>query len=120
MAETLDRGVLADLCQAVGDDPAFIDDLVDTYLADAPGHLAAIDGAVEAADAAALVVPAHTLKGNSTTIGAAALAELARTLEEGGRRGELDGATGVAASARAEFDRVVAALEAGRTARWAR
>src|SRR5262245_12625570 len=120
MAETLDRTVLAELCEAVGDDPEFIDDLVDTYLSDAPGHLAAIDGAVEAGDAVALVIPAHTLKGNSTTIGAAALAELARTLGEAARRGDVDEAAGVAPTARSGFDRLVPALGAARAARWAR
>ena len=65
------------------------------------------------------MLPAHTLKGNSTTIGAMQLAELARSLEERGRRGQMDGADDDAAAAGAELDRVVAALDAARAARWA-
>ena len=120
MAETLDVTVLAELREAVGDDPVFIDQLVDTFLAEAPGFLVAIDAAVAAGSPSALVLPAHTLKGNSTTIGAMQLAELARSLEERGRRGQMDGADDDAAAAGAELDRVVAALDAARAARWAR
>jgi len=119
MADTLDRSVLAELLEAVGDDPAFIDQLVDTFLAEAPGFLVAIDVAIAAGDAAAVVVPAHTLKGNASTIGANGLASVGRSLEERGRRGETDGAGGDAATARDELARVVTALDAARAARWA-
>jgi len=119
MAETLDPAILAELCEAVGDDSEFVDSMVDTYLAEAPGFLAAIDAAVAAGDAGALLVPAHTLKGNSTTLGVQRLAEIARSLEERARGGSLDGAADDAAAARAELDRAVAALATARAARWA-
>ena len=119
MAETLDTAVLAELLEAVGDDPAFIDQLVDTFLGEAPGFLAAIDEAVAAGDATRVVVPAHTLKGNASTIGATGLAAIARSLEERGRRGDTDGAGDDAAAARDELARVVAALDVARAARWA-
>ncbi|HEY6569849.1 MAG TPA: Hpt domain-containing protein [Candidatus Limnocylindrales bacterium] len=118
MAETLDAAVLAELLEAVGDDPAFVDELVDTFLAEAPGFMSAIDGAVAAGDAGALLVPAHTLKGNASTIGAGRLAEISRTLEERARRGDLDGAGSDAAAARAELAHVVTALDAQRARRW--
>ena len=118
MAETLDPTVLAELLEAVGDDPAFVDELVDTFLAEAPGFLAAIDAAVGDGDAGRLLVPAHTLKGNAATIGAGRLAEVSRTLEERARSGDLDGAAADAAEARAEMDRVVVALDAARARRW--
>ena len=85
--------MLADLREAVGDDPVFIDQLVDTYLAEAPGFLVAIDRPSRRGARPCLVIPAHTLKGNSTTIGAMHLAELARSLEERGRRGQMAGRT---------------------------
>jgi HPt (histidine-containing phosphotransfer) domain-containing protein len=118
MADTLDPTVLAELLEAVGDDPAFLDQLVDTFLAEAPGYLAAIDAAVAAGDATGVVVPAHTLKGNAATIGAGELAAVSRGLEERGRRGETDGAAADATEARAELARVVDALAAARTRRW--
>ena len=66
----------------------------------------------------ALLIPAHTLKGNSTTMGVMRLAEIARSLEERARSGSLDGADDEAAAARAELDRAVAALATARAARW--
>ena len=118
MAETLDRAVLAELLEAVGDDPAFIDQLVDTFLAEAPRYLAAIDEGVAAGDATRVVVPAHTLKGNASTIGATELAALSRSLEERARRGETQGDAADAAAVRNELTRVVAALDVARAARW--
>jgi HPt (histidine-containing phosphotransfer) domain-containing protein len=119
MADTLDTAVLAELLEAVGDDPTFIDQLVDTFLGEAPGFLAAIDDAVAAGDPARVVVPAHTLKGNAATIGATELTAIARSLEERGRQGERGGAAADAAAARGELARVVAALDVARAARWA-
>ena len=118
MAETLDAAVLAELLEAVGDDPTFVDELVDTFLAEAPGFLAAIDAAVADGDAGRLLVPAHTLKGNAATMGAARLAEISRTLEERARNGDLAGAGVDAAAARTEMARVVTALDAARARRW--
>ena len=67
---------------------------------------------------ARLLVPAHTLKGNASTIGAGRLAEISRTLEERARNGDLDGAGVDAAAARAELGRVVTALAEARARRW--
>ena len=118
MAETLDRATLAELLAAVGDDPAFVGELVDTYLADAPGQLDAIDAAIAAGSPDALVRPAHTLKGNSLNLGALELAEVARSLEMTARGGTIDGAADGAAAARAELARVRSALETARAEGW--
>jgi HPt (histidine-containing phosphotransfer) domain-containing protein len=88
----LDRGVLADVQASVNDDADFVADLVRTYLADAPSHLADIDTAIAADDAAALVRPAHTLKSSSATVGAMRLSARARRLEMAGRSGTIDDA----------------------------
>lgn len=119
MPETLDRAVLADLLEMVGDDPEFVAELVDTFVADAAGHVAAMEAAVEAGVPADLLRPAHTLKSNSLNLGAAALAAISRALEEQARAGSLDGAAGRVAAAREELGRVVAALERARTDAWA-
>ena len=118
MAETLDLATIGELLDAVGGDDTFVDDLVDTFLADAPALLVAIDEAVAADDAEALVGPAHTLKGNSLTLGALELAAVARTLEEEGRQGDLSRAADDAARARAELGRVADALQGARETRW--
>ena len=86
----LDRSVLAELLASTGDDPAFVRELLETYLAETPEQLDAIRTAVEADDSAALVRPAHTLKSSSATLGAMRLSAIGRELEMGGRSGELE------------------------------
>ena len=86
----LDRSVLASLVDAVDGDRAFVVDLVETYLVDAQHQLDELGAALEAGDAAATVRPAHTLKSSSATIGAMAVAELARGAEAAGRDGTVD------------------------------
>lgn len=85
----VDEGVLADLLASTGDDPAFVRELLETYLAETPEQLEAITAAIGADDAAALVRPAHTLKSSSATLGAMQLSTLARELEMAGRAGGL-------------------------------
>ena len=100
----LDEAVLAELRATTGDDPAFVRDLVETYLADALVQLDDIAAAVDGSDAAALVRPAHTLKSSSATVGAMRLASVARRLEMSGRSGALgDGANADLESARGEW-----------------
>jgi HPt (histidine-containing phosphotransfer) domain-containing protein len=85
----VDETVLAELLASTGDDPAFVRELLETYLAETPDQLAAIRAAIEADDAEALVRPAHTLKSSSATLGAMRLSALARELEMAGRSGSL-------------------------------
>jgi two-component system, sensor histidine kinase and response regulator len=107
---TLDLAVLAALSASVGDDDAFVADLVETYLDDGATQLEGIGQAVKAGDAEALVRPAHTLKSASLTVGAARLGEISRGLEQLGRSGTTAGAGDLAADARAEWEGVVPAL----------
>lgn len=106
------------LVEMVGDDPAFVDELVDAYLEDAPRQLAAARAAIEAGSAQELVRPAHTLKSNSANVGAATLGALCRGLEEQARAGTTDGAAARLDAVELEYARVVDALAALRAARW--
>jgi HPt (histidine-containing phosphotransfer) domain-containing protein len=108
----LDLAVLETLRESVGGDDAFVADLVETYLADSREQLAAIERAVEADDAGALVRPAHTLKSASFTVGAARLGELSRTLEQNARAEDLDGVDGIVREARDEWRAASEALNA--------
>lgn len=119
MAETLDRVALAGLLEMVGDDPEFVTELVDTFLADARVHLEAMAAAVASGSAEELLRPAHTLKSNSLNLGAEELAAIARSLEEGARAGSIEGAADRVAAARDEFARVVDALDRARADAWA-
>jgi two-component system, sensor histidine kinase and response regulator len=113
-APILDPGVLDELRAATGDDEAFIQDLVATYLAEAPTNLEAITAALAAGDVSELVRPAHTLKSSSASIGAMRLAAISRRIEEAGRRGRLDGVAGDLAEASGAWNETVVALtEAG-------
>ena len=115
---TLDQAALADMLEMVGNDEAFVGDIVDTYLADAPAQLTGMELALEAADLETLGRHAHTLKGNSLSVGATTLAEIARGLETRSRAGDAADARTRIAAAAAEFGRVTRALEDARARGW--
>jgi HPt (histidine-containing phosphotransfer) domain-containing protein len=96
----VDEKVLEELQASVGGDRGFVGDLIDAYVADSAGQLEAIEAALAAGDAEALVRPAHTLKSSSATVGAMDLSSLARTLEMAGRSGTLGDAETRAAAGR--------------------
>jgi HPt (histidine-containing phosphotransfer) domain-containing protein len=115
---TLDPSALADMLAMVGDDPEFVGEIVDTYLADAPEQLRGMREAGAAGDMVTLGRLAHTLKGNSRNVGASALAEMARALEEDARSGRVDDLGSRLDWIDAAFAEVTLALEAARTAGW--
>jgi HPt (histidine-containing phosphotransfer) domain-containing protein len=102
----------------VGDDPAFLGELVDEFLADAPAQLAAMRAAADAGDAERLVRPAHTLKGTSANLGAAELAAVCRTLEEQAKSGSVAGAGELIGQVQLALERAAAELEAARGRGW--
>jgi len=108
----LDPSVLAELRESVGDDDAFIAELVSTYVAEGRDHFAAMDAAVAARDAGAAVRPAHTLKSSSAALGAMRLAQIAREIEFAGREGDATGLAERVAAARAAWDETVSELAA--------
>ena len=110
--EALDR-----LLEMTGGDLDFLDELVDTYLADAPVQLAAMREAAASGASADLIRPAHSLKSNSANIGAMTLADLCRNLETAARSGRVDDAIGRVAAAGAEFAAARIALLAARANR---
>ena len=110
----LDTEVLDGLRASVAGDTAFVVELIDAFLVDSAPQLDAIDAAMAAGDAEALVRPAHTLKSASATLGATRLSAAARTLELAGRSGSLAGADAMAAAEgiRAEWQAAASALRA--------
>ena len=68
---------------------ALIDELIDLFVADLPRRLGAITQAIERADAPALALQAHALRGGAANFGAGRLDELCGKLEEIGVRGTL-------------------------------
>jgi HPt (histidine-containing phosphotransfer) domain-containing protein len=113
----VDPGALDRLLEMTGGDPEFVDELIQTYLDDAVVQLAAMRAAADAASAAELVRPAHSLKGNSANVGAERLVVLCRQLEADARSGAVERATERVAAAAAEFERVRTELAAFRVAK---
>jgi HPt (histidine-containing phosphotransfer) domain-containing protein len=61
---------------------SLIDELIDLFVADLPSRLGAIAQAIERADAPALALQAHALRGGAANFGASRLDELCGKLEE--------------------------------------
>ena len=76
LQSALDNAVLDALRESVGDDPEFLAELIDTFVADAPGQLESLRGSAASGDTAGARRAAHTLKGNGLTFGARELASL--------------------------------------------
>jgi HPt (histidine-containing phosphotransfer) domain-containing protein len=104
MDGTIDVDVFRELQATAGAD--FVAELVDTFFEEAPGMLAALRTAQAAGDADAWRRAAHSLKSNSLTFGAGALAAAARAQELGGI-----GSTADVDALEAEYARAAAALK---------
>jgi len=90
---------------------AFVRELIDAFLEDAPTQLAALRSALEQGDAEEARRAAHTLKSNAAAFGASSLTDVCRKLEAAGARGELDGADALVKQAEMEWERVREALD---------
>jgi HPt (histidine-containing phosphotransfer) domain-containing protein len=108
----IDKTVYAELEHTAGAE--FVAELVDTFLEEAPGMLAALRSARTENHAERFRRAAHSLKSNSSTFGASKLAALARELELKGL--DADPARDMAALAalEVEYARVAVALKAPR------
>ena len=83
----IDQKTFDELKQMSGDD--FINELIDTFLDDAPAMIAEIKSALEANNADAFRRAAHSMKSNAATFGAMQLAALAKELEMLGKENKL-------------------------------
>jgi HPt (histidine-containing phosphotransfer) domain-containing protein len=113
---TLDPAAMARLLEITGDDAAFVDELVDTFIEDAATQLEALRAAAEAGDAGAAVRPAHSLKSNSVNVGATVLADLSQAIEMDGRSGAIPDLAARVRAVETEFDGVRHVLLADRSA----
>ncbi len=84
----LDMTVYDELKEATGAD--FIDELVDTFLEDAPRLMTELRSSLQVHDAETFRRAAHSLKSNSATFGASRLAAMAKELEMLGKENKLD------------------------------
>ena len=105
----LDMPTFEELKQMSGED--FIDELVDTYLDDAPGLVGEMQAALQNGDTESFRRAAHSLKSNSATFGAVHLASLAKDLELLAREGKLDEASGRLPEVQHALDSVIEELK---------
>ena len=91
MAGVLDEKVLDDLRESVGGDHAFLSELIDELLDDAPRQLDTLREAVSAGDDVTARRAAHTLKSNGRTFGASEFSSLCSEAEAAAAAGDLDG-----------------------------
>jgi HPt (histidine-containing phosphotransfer) domain-containing protein len=113
-SEPLDSSALDALLDATGGDPAFLAEMIDTYLADSAEQFTAIDNALAGGEAGELRRASHSLKSNSATFGALNLAETCRQIEDLAKAENLDVLPPLIALAKSEYDRVRGVLETTR------
>jgi len=85
----IDPVAFARLLEITGGEIEFVDELVDTYLDDGTQLIEQLRDAAAGGAAGDLVRPAHSLKSSSVNVGALALGEQCRTLEEAARGGNV-------------------------------
>jgi PAS domain S-box-containing protein len=107
----LDPDVVDELRQLTPDGSLFAQ-IVDTFLATAPDHLAELLAAVDAGDAATVRQAAHRLRGESSSLGAVELAARCTELEAVAVEDRLDGAASLGVRIDTELGRAAEALRA--------
>jgi HPt (histidine-containing phosphotransfer) domain-containing protein len=112
--DPLDRSVFERLRFLQDAEHDYLDELIVTYLDNAPKLLDALRAAITGGDVTATQKNAHTLKGSSASLGAATLAAHCRALEMLARTGTLVGAAAWLQKIESEYRRVRQALEASR------
>ncbi len=104
---SLEPGGLARLLNVVGGEFADLAELIEGFLVDGPGLVAALRGSLAVGDGEATRRHAHSLKANAADFGARVLAELCQGLEVAARDGRLGDVEGIGEA----IDAAYAALE---------
>jgi HPt (histidine-containing phosphotransfer) domain-containing protein len=106
----VDRTVVDRLAEGMGGDTAFVVELIEQFLADAPGLVEAAQGGLANGQAEEVRRAAHTLKSNAATFGAVELETLSRRVEQTAKEGTLDDAGVQVDEMASELERVRTAL----------
>jgi PAS domain S-box-containing protein len=110
---SLEAGALQNLRDLGGVE--FLAEVVDVFLADAPALITSLRSSLERQDTEELRRAAHTLKSNGSTLGAAAFAELCRTVEQHAKDGRLEGVSQLADRIEQDYRALREALASLRT-----
>ncbi len=108
----LDTRALDELRASVGDDPAFVAELIGEFIEEAPRLLETLREAATTGEAEPARRAAHTLKGQARTFGADGLASLCLEAETAAAAGDLDVVRRRLSAVDAEWRRVRDALVA--------
>lgn len=96
--------VLNSLLDSVGGDREFLQELIETFFADAPEQFEALDSALAGGDAEVFRRAAHSMKSNSASFGAMTLSGIFKQLEDIGKSGDLNAGGDLLSEARAAFE----------------
>ena len=110
--DVLDKVALTNLLDIVGGEFEYLQELIDSFLEDAPQLLAELDTYIADGDATGVRRVAHSLKSNGADFGANKFSSLCKDLEMIGKSGDLDGAAVLADQIAAEYQQVELALMA--------
>jgi HPt (histidine-containing phosphotransfer) domain-containing protein len=113
----IDPVVFANLVEMTGGEMEFVDELVDTFLADGERQIELMHSTAAGNDVTGLTRAAHSLKSGGLNVGALALGGLSRELEELGRSGTVPDVSGRIAAIESAFASARAALLDARTGR---
>jgi len=107
---TIDPQALEGLRELNPDDPAFLRELIDLFIADVADRLAELDRALATSDANLLTRAAHTIKGSCSNFGAVELTRISQVMELQGKAADLAAATATLPTLKAEYAAVTEAL----------
>ena len=108
----LDPAVIATLRQlSEPGGPDVVEEVFAIFLAETPKRLEDIDAAMEIGNATQVHRLAHSLKGSAGNIGAKAMFEACRALDDEAREGKADRLPSLVAAVRSEFARVKAEIQ---------
>jgi HPt (histidine-containing phosphotransfer) domain-containing protein len=106
----IDHQAVENLRELNPDDPNFLRELVDLFLADIPARIAEIEKAIATQDASLLTRAAHTIKGSSGNFGALQLAKASLEIEQQGKTASFAAAAAALPGLKAAFDQVAEVL----------
>lgn len=106
----IDSQILQELQDSLGEDSAFLTELIDCYLEDAPLQMQAIQTATAEGDVSTLRRAAHSLKSSSASLGATSFANLCQNLEIASTE-TLEATLKKISQLEAEYERVKIALQ---------
>jgi HPt (histidine-containing phosphotransfer) domain-containing protein len=102
-ADPIDQAAFRNLVELTGDDLAFVDELVDTYLEEGASLVDRLRTAAATGSTDELMRAAHSLKSSSVNVGALLLGERCRNLEADARSGVVPDPRGRAEEIAAAF-----------------